>query len=158
MPSTRTQLEIQAAARLARKRERERRRDAKRRMARRQAKLVPTLELLGSEPPLEWLAQVAFAQARLRTAQACMSTALRALTALQGQQGTPAGAVSRRDVRRCLSAIGECNDLLRALLPTSICPQCFASNPACQLCTGLGVLTLAQASALSPEWLHDREL
>jgi hypothetical protein len=152
---TQTQLEIQAAARLARKRERERRRDAKRRNARRQAKLVPTLELLGTEPSLEWLARVAVAQARIRTAQACMSAALRAMTDLQGSQQ---GMVPRRDVRLALGSIGQCRDLLGALMPVTVCPQCYASDPACQLCAGHGVLTLAQASTLPPELLHDREL
>lgn len=146
----RVKLEILGAARLARKRARGRERDARRRERRRAAKAIPTLELLGCSPDPAWLASVARAQTQIRTAAACMSTALRAIGGL-------AAPISRRNAKVALDAIGHARAAVDALMPVSVCPVCRAADPACQHCAGLGALTLAQASALSPDWLHDSE-
>jgi len=144
------QIEIMAAAKRARERDKSRKRRSRLAKARHRRKPpVATLELLGSQPSAEWLASVARSQAKLRTAMASCSGALSALQAV-------GAAVARREVRLCQSAIGDARRLLQAAMPTSVCPVCLTADPACQACSGLGCLTLAQASQLSHELLHDR--
>lgn len=112
------------------------------------AKVAPRLELLGADPPAEWLASVGVSQARLRTAEACLDSALAAL-----QQAIT--GCDRRAVRRAQAAIHACKPLVSALQPVTLCPYCRASQPDCQPCSGRGVLTLTEASELPPDLLHD---
>lgn len=144
------QAEILAAAKRARERERSRKRRS--RLAKANHRRKPpaaVLDLLGCEPDPAWLASVARSQARIRSAVACMSSALARLTPIRA-------AVSRHELRLALAAIGDCRRLIEALAPVTVCPHCHATDPACQHCSGLGCLTLAQAARLPHELLHDR--
>jgi len=134
--------------------QRRRQRRTERQRAERAAMLAlkhaPRLELLGSAPPVQWLARIGIGQARLRSATAYIDNALLAL-----QTAVKHGVVGRRDASLVHAQIHACKALLEALQPITICPHCRASDPACQACSGRGVLTLQQASQCEPALLHD---
>jgi len=65
-------------------------------------------------------------------------------------------ARSQAKLRTAMASCSGALSALQAAMPTSVCPVCLTADPACQACSGLGCLTLAQASQLSHELLHDR--
>lgn len=147
-PSTIDQIRFAAA--LARHRKRRGKAANDRRDSKQAERRLPRLELLGATPDAAWLARVGKAQADLRSAIGALNSCGARLPACRGPIPLRAIQIALADLRALQRQLG-------ALMPTCICPSCFAADPACQHCGGRGCLSVQEASLLGPEVLHDRE-
>jgi hypothetical protein len=149
-PKPKTEIQIRFAAKLARARKRINAASAARAARKRAERNAPRLELLGAAPDPAWLATIGKAQADLRSAIACLDTCRSLLSGCRGP-------IPIRAIHLAYAESRALQSQLRALMPTSICPHCHATDPACQPCGGRGVLSVGEAAQIPHELLHDRE-
>lgn len=149
-PKAQTQDQIRFAAKLARARKRIVKATAKRIANARAERNAPRLELFAAAPDPQWLARVGKVQADLRSAIACLDAVRSFLEAARGP-------LALRAIRHAQADARTFQESLRALMPTCICPTCYAGQPDCQLCGGRGCLSIREAAELAPAQLHNRE-